>query len=79
MKKVNAFTARAFLALSITAAMSVPVHAQTATDPATTTTQTVPVEDDRDFGWIGLLGLAGLLGLRRKNDDHSRTTATGPR
>ena len=25
--------------------------------------------EDRDWGWIGLLGLAGLLGLRRRDRD----------
>jgi MYXO-CTERM domain-containing protein len=25
-------------------------------------------DNDRDWGWIGLVGLAGLLGLRRRND-----------
>ena len=78
MKKVNAIAGRALLAMSLTAACALPVAAQTNTDPAatTTTTQTVPVEDDKDFGWIGLLGLAGLLGLRRKKDEHIRTTTT---
>lgn len=41
--------------------------AQTATTPVTTERV---VEEDRDFGWIGLLGLAGLLGLRRKTEEH---------
>lgn len=78
MKKLNAIAGRALLAISLSAAFALPVSAQTTTDPAatTTTTQTVPVEDDKDFGWIGLLGLAGLLGLRRKNDEHVRTTTT---
>jgi MYXO-CTERM domain-containing protein len=80
MKKVNAIAGRAILAISLTAACATPSFAQnTATDPnaTTTTTQTVPVEDDKDFGWIGLLGLAGLLGLRRnKHEDHTRTTTT---
>lgn len=82
MKKVNATAARAALVISMGVALSLPAHAQNtaATDPATTsstTTQTVPVEDDKDFGWIGLLGLAGLLGLRRKKEEHiHRTTNT---
>ena len=81
MKKVNAIAGRAILAISLTAACATPSFAQnTATDPnaTTTTTQTVPVEDDKDFGWIGLLGLAGLLGLRRRHHhddmDHRRTS-----
>ncbi len=78
MKKVNAIAGRALLAISLTAAVALPVAAQTTTDPnaTVTTTQTMPVEDDKDFGWIGLLGLAGLLGLRRKKEDHTRTTTT---
>ena len=87
MKKVNAIAGRAILAISFTAACSLPLHAQTTTagDPAatsTTTTQTVPVEEDKDFGWIGLLGLAGLLGLRRKKEAHvvrTTTNTTTPR
>jgi len=29
-------------------------------------------DDDRDLGWIGLLGLAGLLGLRRRHHHDDR-------
>ena len=34
------------------------------------------VDNDRDWGWIGLLGLAGLLGLRRRPDRTDYTTTT---
>jgi hypothetical protein len=37
-------------------------------DMGTTTTQ----DNDRDMGWIGLLGLAGLLGLRRRHHHDDR-------
>ena len=30
------------------------------------------VDDDMDWGWIGLLGLAGLFGLRRNDDRRNR-------
>ena len=29
-------------------------------------------DNNRDWGWIGLLGLAGLAGLRKKHDDTYR-------
>jgi hypothetical protein len=29
-------------------------------------------DNDRDMGWIGLLGLAGLLGLRRRHHHDDR-------
>jgi MYXO-CTERM domain-containing protein len=32
----------------------------------------VEVDNDRDMGWIGLLGLAGLLGLRRRHHHDDR-------
>ena len=37
------------------------------------------VDDDRDWGWLGLLGLIGLAGLRRKRHDHDgrRDTVRG--
>lgn len=45
-------------------------NGQIATAPVTTERV---VDNDRDFGWIGLLGLAGLLGLRRKPAEEHRT------
>lgn len=33
-------------------------------------------DDSGNWGWLGLLGLIGLAGLRRKREDHGRTTTT---
>ena len=73
-------------ALAISASCAMPVMAQStaadtsANNAATTTTTTERVEDnDRDFGWIGLLGLAGLLGLRRKPEEHRTTNLSQQR
>ena len=37
------------------------------------------VDDNRDWGWLGLLGLIGLAGLRRRRHDHDgrRDTVRG--
>jgi MYXO-CTERM domain-containing protein len=34
------------------------------------------VEDEANWGWLGLLGLAGLLGLRRRDDTRTIETDT---
>jgi len=54
------------------AAMPAAARAQTPNDPQTAsqTGRTDYNDNDRDWGWIGLLGLAGLLGLRRRDHDH---------
>ena len=58
------------LSLGITA--SLPSYAQNSTDG---TDRTVTrVDNDRDWGWLGLLGLAGLLGLKRRRPDSYTTT-----
>lgn len=46
--------------------------------PETMDSRPVETDNDRDMGWIGLLGLAGLLGLRRRHhhDDHVETRRT---
>jgi MYXO-CTERM domain-containing protein len=48
----------------------------TAQQPDTSARRTVPTDNDndRDWGWLGLLGLAGLLGLRRR--DHTESVET---
>lgn len=52
---------------------------------STAQTDTRRDDDNRDWGWIGLLGLAGLLGLRRRDREHvhvdttTRDRATGAR
>lgn len=52
----------------------------TGTTPSTTVAQRdneriAQRDNDRDWGWIGLLGLAGLLGLRRR-DAHRDISAS---
>lgn len=49
----------------------------TGANDATTYSDTGTRDNDRDWGWIGLLGLGGLLGLRRREVPRdTRTTST---
>ena len=66
------------VALSLGGMATIPATAQdTAGDRNGVAQQT---EDEGfDLGWLGLIGLAGLLGLRRRDDDRGRVTATTPR
>ncbi|HYE76243.1 MAG TPA: WGxxGxxG family protein [Blastocatellia bacterium] len=85
--KLSGFIGQGVLALALSAT---PLLAQTGgtggTDqgagPAGTTQggATYRADDDRDWGWVGLLGLIGLAGLMRRRDVHdthdARTTTT---
>lgn len=66
------------LALSLAV---VSVSAQTGTDGGRTTDGTTTAgqttrDDNRDWGWVGLLGLLGLTGLLRRRDAHDRVPDT---
>ena len=89
MKQVSIPARNIFVAFALSAACTMPALAQstTGTDTAAggsttgvTSTQTAPDttnrEEDRDYGWVGLLVLVGLLGLRRKHEDHTVTRTT---
>lgn len=56
--------------------MTVPVSAQTTTDPNVNTvpdTTTYRGDNDFDWGWLGLLGLLGLAGLAgRRREEPTR-------
>jgi hypothetical protein len=73
--------------LGLAAICAMPAAAQTTTSGTSTGTSGTPsttirqVDNDRDWGWIGLLGLVGLAGLFRKNDrqDVSRPMSTSTR
>ncbi|MGZ8992781.1 MAG: WGxxGxxG family protein [Burkholderiaceae bacterium] len=73
------------LGLAVMCAM--PAAAQTTPSGSSTSTSGTPsttirqVDNNRDWGWIGLLGLVGLAGFFRKNDrnEASRPMSTSTR
>jgi MYXO-CTERM domain-containing protein len=68
----------ALVAVSIGLASALPSNAQTtAADRADRAV--TRVDNNFDWGWLGLLGLAGLFGLRRRKDrdDYPSNTTTG--
>ncbi|HUR11786.1 MAG TPA: WGxxGxxG family protein [Flavitalea sp.] len=70
MKKVKMMAA----ALAVSGLLlfaNAPVYAQNP-EGATTTRTDNDGDNDKDYGWIGLLGLAGLAGLL-KRDKHVHT------
>ncbi|HUP79605.1 MAG TPA: WGxxGxxG family protein, partial [Pirellula sp.] len=50
---------------------AISMFAQNTNTPAGTPVQTVR-DDDRDWGWLGLIGLLGLAGLLRRRDKPER-------
>ena len=62
------------LAAALTCGAVSPSFSQTGGTPPQTTQR---ADNDRDWGWIGLLGLVGLAGLMgRKRDTYDSTNRT---
>ena len=59
--------ALAALAISVGATAALPTQAQDNPNAAQVEQRS---DDDRDFGWIGILGLVGLFGLMGRKRDH---------
>ena len=81
MTKWNALAA----AVLLSATMSVANAQQGTVDTTATDTASMDADqsrmgdgDDKDWGWLGLLGLGGLLGMKRKdrNEGEFRRDAT---
>lgn len=56
------------LIAGLAAAQASPSSGQGAAQQSGDTRDANRADNNRDWGWIGLLGLAGLLGLRRRRD-----------
>ncbi|HET7844382.1 MAG TPA: WGxxGxxG family protein [Xanthomonadales bacterium] len=71
MRKLTRYALLAFLAIGLTTGGLALAQVGSANDDTTTR-----ADDDRDYGWVGLLGLIGLAGLARRKDHHHDTRTT---